>query len=329
MQADLGQKPFALAYSGGADSTVLLHVCHSLAQQLGFKFHAVHVNHGLQAPAAAWELDCGNVAQQLGIPFQALRVSVNLQSGEGLEAAARHARYEAIAHWMRATGMSDLWTAHHADDQLETVLLQLFRGSGYRGLAGMESVSPWPVFTHQYPDLRLIRPLLTVKRELIDQAIAQMEFAHVTDPSNQDEKLRRNWVRNSLLPQLKMQFPQVEASLFRLSGFFKTHFEAVDSQVLAALSNVSLASGELNLLGFNGLEQVLRVEVLRAWLQAQGVRCGSDKLIELNRQLELEKGGRRQVAKGWSVNVRQRKASLTVDPMQNQINNQISDKNSD
>ena len=79
-QSGLGQRQFALAFSGGADSTVLLHVCHSLAQQLGFKFHAVHVNHGLQKPADEWELQCRQIAQQLNLPFQALKVRVDRKS---------------------------------------------------------------------------------------------------------------------------------------------------------------------------------------------------------------------------------------------------------
>ncbi|MDH4395106.1 MAG: tRNA lysidine(34) synthetase TilS [Limnobacter sp.] len=305
-------KPFALAYSGGADSTALLHACHELSSKLGLTFHVVHVNHGLQKPADDWQAQCGQIAQQLGLPFQALPVSVNLQSGDGLEAAARNARYEAIADWMQSIGLTELWTAHHADDQLETVLLQLFRGSGFRGLTGMEPVSAWPVCTYKYPSLKIVRPLLEVKRSQIDQAVEECAFVHVTDPSNQDESLRRNWVRHTLLPQLQTQFPQMEASLHRLSDFFKTHFNEVDERVAAAMPTVSTSHGQLDLIAFRALDADLRLEVLRAWLQAQGVRCGSDKLIELNRQLDLEKGGMRQVAKGWSLQVQQHKARLIM-----------------
>lgn len=306
-------KPFALAYSGGADSTVLLHTCHELSSKLGLTFHVVHVNHGLQQHADNWQDQCGQIALELGLPFQALQVSVDLQSGDGLEAAARNARYEAIATWMQSIGLTELWTAHHADDQLETVLLQLFRGSGFRGLTGMEPVSAWAVCTHKFPSLKIVRPLLEVKRSQIDQAVNECAFVHVTDPSNQDETLRRNWVRHTLLPQLQSQFPQIDASLHRLSGFFKNHFDAVDARVAAALPAVSNGQGQLDLIAFRVLGADLRLEVLRAWLQAQGVRCGSDKLIELNRQLDLEKGGVRQVAKGWSLQVQQHKASLVTD----------------
>jgi tRNA(Ile)-lysidine synthase len=304
--------PFALAYSGGADSTVLLHACHALTPKFGLKLHVVHVNHGLQKPADEWELQCRQIAQQLNLPFQALRVSVDLRSGDGLEAAARQARYQAIAHWMQTLGLTELWTAHHADDQLETVLLQLFRGSGFRGLTGMNPVSPWPVFTHNYPTLRLVRPLLEVRRQLIDEVVQQCGLTHVSDPSNQDESLRRNWVRHTLIPQLQTQFPQLDASLHRLSDFFKNHFDEVDRQALETMPKVSTTEGELDLIGFRQLAADLRLEVLRAWLQAHGVRCGSDKLIELNRQLDLEKGGMRQVAKAWSVNVRKHKAYVQI-----------------
>lgn len=311
-EASLAIPAFALAYSGGADSTVLLNACHALASRYDLNIHVVHVNHGLQKPADKWEAQCEQTAQRLNLPFQALKVRVDLQSGDGLEAAARQARYEAIAKWMQSRHLSELWTAHHADDQIETVLLQLFRGSGFRGLTGMSPVSPWPVFTHRYPSLRLVRPMLNIRRRVIDEVVQQCGFVHVTDPSNQDDMLRRNWIRNTLMPELKSRFPQVEASIQRLSSFFETHFEAVDQQTQEALSQVTNPSGQLNLLDFRLLGPDLRLEVLRAWLGAHGVRCGSDKLIELNRQLDLHKGGARQVAKAWFVHVHKHQACVQM-----------------
>lgn len=314
--------PIALAYSGGADSTVLLNVCHALASQFDLNIHVVHVNHGLQKPADDWEAQCKRLAQQFNLPFQALKVRVDLQSGDGLEAAARQARYEAIAQWMQAHNLSELWTAHHADDQIETVLLQLFRGSGFRGLTGMSPISPWPVRTHLHPSLRLVRPLLNIRRKVIDEVVQQCSFDYVTDPSNQDDSLRRNWVRNNLMPELKSRFPQVEASIHRLSEFFQTHFQEMDRHTQEVLLQVISPGGQLNLIDFRPLRPDLRLEVLRAWLGAQGVRCGSDKLIELNRQLDLPQGGMRQVAKAWFVHVQKQQARVQTGSDLNSIEDQ-------
>lgn len=303
-----------LAYSGGLDSTVLLHTLHAL----GLPFQAVHVNHGLQPAAPDWERHCSQEAAQLGVPFHGLRVQVHLNTGLGLEAAAREARYRAIAQSLtialdRGSKPVCVLTAHHQDDQLETVLLQLFRGSGLRGLAGMAPCSDWPVDSHLHPELKLLRPLLGFKRADLEALAEAKGWAHIEDPSNQDHQLRRNWLRQVLLPELNTQFPQAEQGVLRLSAFVTEHFNGLDSQVQAALPGVWAPDSGLDLKAFRQHDTALRLELLRFCLLQAGVRCGSAPLQEMNRQLDLTEGGKRQVAKGWFMLVSRHRASIHLE----------------
>lgn len=296
---------FVVAYSGGVDSTVLLHALHALHLPL----HAVHVNHGLQSSADNWEGHCQVQCQKLGVPFTALRVDVQ-QGRDGLEGAARLARYRAIFGWMKLHGHTVLLCAHHQDDQLETVLLQLFRGSGLRGVGGMRALGPVGVDRHLHPDLLLGRPLLACsKADIVDYA-RQYQLDHVVDPSNTDTALRRNWVRHELLPNLAKHFPQSPNALLQLAAHFQAHYAGEDALADEAMRHVIGPNGDLQLehwLAFDDMEQV---STLRHWLLGQGVRCGRLKLIELARQLRIRKGGMRQVNKGWAVKVSKGHARL-------------------
>lgn len=293
-----------VAYSGGVDSTALLHGL----SQLGVPLHAVHVNHNLQTVSGSWVQHCEVQCMQWGIPFTALNVTVTGNT-DGLEGEARIARYRAIFQWMKTQGLDVLVCAHHQDDQLETVLLQLLRGSGLRGVAGMQRIGPVGVDRHLHPDLLLCRPLLnTTKRELLDYA-QQHQLGFVNDPSNSNTHLRRNWVRAELLPQIEMHFPQGPKALLRLAEFFQAHYQSEDAES-ARLIDPLIDGGALKLPEWRGLDAENRSACLRLWLLDQGVRCGRAKLLELERQLLINKGGMRQVAQGWHVEVREKKAHL-------------------
>jgi len=174
---------YLIAYSGGLDSTVLLHALASQAPSLAAPLAAVHIHHGLQAPADQWLDHCLAQCAELGIHCEALRVSVARDSGEGLEASARHARYRAIAQVMEEGDM--LLTAHHQDDQAETLLLQLLRGSGVAGLAAMAPVKSFARGWHA-------RPLLDFTRAQLQAYGEVQQLRWIDDPSNFDTSLERN-----------------------------------------------------------------------------------------------------------------------------------------
>ena len=296
---------FVVAYSGGVDSTVLLHALHAM----GLPLHAVHVNHQIQPQANAWEEHCKNQCEHWGVPFTALRVDV--EPGDlGLEGQARVVRYRAIFSWMKANQHTVLLCAHHRDDQLETVLLQLLRGSGLRGVGGMRAVGPVGVDRHLHPDLLLGRPLLDCSKASLLEYAHVNRLPHIEDPSNNDTTLRRNWIRHELLPNLEEHFPQSPKAFLQLAEFFRAHYSEEDSNTQAKAPQVISEHGGLQLIQWRALDDSAQLNTLRHWLLGHGVRCGKLKLIELARQLRVNKGGIREVKKGWQVKVSRQQAHL-------------------
>lgn len=216
-QAILQRLPAAatlcVAFSGGRDSTVLLHALARLRGDRRFVLRAVHVNHRLQSAAGEWAAHCAAVAGSLAVPCRTLRVTVRNERGQGLEAAAREARYAALAQDL-APG-EWLLTAHHSDDQLETVLLHLFRGSGVSGLAGI------PADTAFGPG-RLCRPLLGVAAASLeayaDQYLAPDGPGWLTDPMNADTAFDRGFIRHEVAPVLRRRFPAAVSAIGRTAA---------------------------------------------------------------------------------------------------------------
>lgn len=210
LRAALAEPParrLIVAYSGGVDSHVLLHLLAShRAAWPDRTLAAIHVDHGLQAASAAWSEHCAQVCRELAIPFQALAIDARPMPGESPEAAARRARYAALAPALDPD--SALLTAHHRDDQAETLLLQLLRGAGPHGLAAMPVVSRlgrgW-----------LWRPLLDVDRaDLL--AYAHAHGLHwIEDASNADPGFDRNYLRHQVLPLLRERWPAANRTLAR------------------------------------------------------------------------------------------------------------------
>ncbi|QEY64578.1 tRNA lysidine(34) synthetase TilS [Metapseudomonas lalkuanensis] len=194
-----------VAYSGGLDSTVLLHLLVRLARREALPpISAIHIHHGLQPAADAWPEHCRRVCDELGVPLKLLRVKVD--SGPSLERAAREARYAAFS---RQLGVGDvLLSAQHRDDQAETLLFRLLRGAGVRGLAGM-------------PESRalgaglLARPFLQFSRAELEAFARTEGLAWVEDPSNADTSLARNFLRHDVFPVLQARWPKAVECLAR------------------------------------------------------------------------------------------------------------------
>ena len=194
-----------LAWSGGRDSTVLLHLLHSWSAETGIELLVLHVNHGLQACADGWEAHCEQLAKELGVSLQCFHVRVD-NDGLGLEASARAARYAVLQSAMHADDW--LLTAHHEDDQAETVLLNLMRGSGIRGLRGT-------AVCRRLERGFLVRPLLAVSGRAIADYAVQHKLVWIDDHSNANQRHDRNYLRGTVLPALRDRWPQAARSLAR------------------------------------------------------------------------------------------------------------------
>lgn len=269
-----------VALSGGRDSVALLQALADRRAQLPLALSALHVHHGLSANADAWADFCADLCRRLGVPLQVARVTVAGTAGEGLEAAARRARYAAFA---AGAGAAADWLAlaHHRDDQAETLLLNLLRGAGVDGLAAM----PEERLLAPGARLRLVRPLLAVARQEIDDWLAGRGLTWVDDESNADSRLRRNFLRNDVLPRLAGVFPQPAAALAR-SAALLAESAALADELAAADAALVADGGTLRLSGFNALPPARRANLLRRQLRAHGGRMPDARyLAEILRQL--------------------------------------------
>ena len=197
--------------SGGADSVCLLHFLQYLAKEKHFALAAVHVNHGLRGRAAAAdEKFCKALCKQLGIDLFVKKVdaaAVAKKYDLSPEHGARKARYGAYQQVAKKWGATKLALGHHLDDQAETFLLNLLRGTKAQGLAGI------PLCRTLRSGVEIVRPLLCITRAQVEEYLAQNKLTHVTDQTNFDDAYRRNWVRNKLLPLLETKQPQIREHL--------------------------------------------------------------------------------------------------------------------
>jgi tRNA(Ile)-lysidine synthase len=252
-----------VAFSGGPDSTALLHALAALPQAHARGLRALHVDHGLHADSGGWAMQAQAFCASLGIVCEVLRVDVSQESGEGLEAAARHARYAAFAQAIRPGEW--LLLGHHRDDQAETVLLKLLRGAGPRGLGGMQAVRTLGAGN-------LWRPLLELPRELLSAYVQEHRLPCIEDPSNGDTTLARNHLRHEILPRLHRYFPQAVDSILHSAGLCRAADEALRTYWLDAFPTVhDEATGSLDAAAWMALAPALREPLLDHWLHARGL----------------------------------------------------------
>ncbi|WJW76593.1 tRNA lysidine(34) synthetase TilS [Thiohalobacter sp. IOR34] len=262
---------FWVAFSGGLDSRVLLQALASVRERLPAAPGAVHVEHGLQPEAAAWAEDCRAFCASADIPFVHLQVDARAAAGESPEAAARSARYRALADWL-PPGHA-LLTAHHQDDQAETLMLQLLRGAGPRGLAAMPARSP---FARGW----LLRPLLESGREDLRRYAATVGLRWIEDPSNRDRRYDRNLLRHEILPRLQQRWPATAAVLSRVAAHQAEAAGLLDE--LAALDAAAAAgaeAGTLSVAALRALRSPRRRNLLRYWLRGHGLPLPSSAVL--------------------------------------------------
>jgi tRNA(Ile)-lysidine synthase len=251
-----------VAFSGGLDSTVLLHSAAQLRSQLPWPLRAIHVNHQIHADAACWAEHCEAVAAGLGVPFACATVHLANIRSHGIEAAAREARYAALRSHLRAGEV--LLTAHHADDQAETLLLALVRGTGVRGLAGMPALQRFGTGWHA-------RPLLDVRRAALEAWAREQSLRWIEDPSNESVRFARNFLRSELVPRLQARWPRAVEHLGETAATLGEAAELLDE--LAALDCSRYAvDGCLDVQALATLSAPRARNLLRWWLRAHGAR---------------------------------------------------------
>ena len=287
-----GCRRLVVGYSGGLDSQVLLHV---LANQRtawpARTLHAVYIDHGLQAHSAAWGAHCAQVCQALDVPFQIRNVTVELAPGDSPEAAARCARYAALATELGPDAA--LLTAHHRDDQAETLLLQLLRGAGPHGLAAMPTSarlgSGW-----------LLRPWLTIDRATLLAYGQRHGLRWIEDPSNSDTGFDRNYLRHCVLPLLQQRWPGATYALARSARWCAEAAAELDQQAAIDLAQATPTSADrLSLTVLRPLSASRQRYLLRYWLRRLALPVPDSRQLEQLRNQALSAAHDRQPAVRW------------------------------
>ncbi|HSC95108.1 MAG TPA: tRNA lysidine(34) synthetase TilS [Burkholderiales bacterium] len=259
--------------SGGVDSVVLLDLLQRVSRTLRFRLSALHINHQLSRNAARWSAFCRDLCRRRGISFESVRVEV--RRGDSLEAAARDARYAVFARQQ----CDFVVLAHHRDDQVETLLLQLLRGAGAKGLAGMP-----PVRKAEGGKPSILRPLLDVTREEILDYARRRKLEWIEDESNQDVYFHRNFIRHEVLPLIARRFPAYRATLARAAGHLAEAAQVLD-ELAAADAAGHLEGGTLSVAAFRSLPPARARNLLRYLLASHGVPMpNAERLDEALRQ---------------------------------------------
>ena len=257
-----------VAYSGGLDSHVLLHL---VSQIKPYHVRSIHINHGLQKEADAWSQHCKNTCDELDVPIEIFSLNLKIQKGDSLEEEARKGRYQALVSSIQSDEV--LLTAHHQNDQAETLLLQLFRGAGISGLASMPNISQFGKAEHA-------RPLLDVTLLELENYAKQNDLKFIKDPSNRDTRFDRNFLRQEILPQLRSRWKGIDKTLARVAShqaeaknildevaeqdFLSIHSKLDNTLSIKLLSNLSLARQKL---------------LIRYWINKSGFQTPSEKKL--------------------------------------------------
>jgi tRNA(Ile)-lysidine synthase len=259
-----------VAFSGGVDSAALLHALASLRQtHPDWQIRAIHVNHQLQATSSDWAQRCVEFASKLTLPLLIKAVEVDRKHAQGLEAAARDVRYAAFAQEL--TDQEVLLTAHHADDQLETMLLALMRGAGVRGLSAMPTCSRFENGWHA-------RPLLAFTRDQIQAWAREQGIDAIEDPSNRNERHDRNYLRHRVLPILRERWSAASINAVRSASHLGEASQLLDE--LARVDHQTCAVGAcLSVAAIRDLRAERRRNLIRYWLRQQNFDAPSTRVL--------------------------------------------------
>ncbi len=264
-----------VAFSGGVDSHVLLHLCAS-SVALKNKLTAVYVHHGLQKQADYWAKHCEAIAMQLSVSFSMLSVDARQRPGESPEETARNLRYQALQPLLDENDV--LLVGQHREDQLETVLLQLFRGAGLAGLAAMPEKA-------SFGKGSLLRPLLDIPQQEIKAYAVEHKLNWIEDPSNFENDFDRNYLRNNIIPLIKKRWPAADKTVFRSAKHCAQAQQLISRQTESLFPAVyNVQDGTLSIVELHKLGNYEQTLVIRMWLCKTRQKNPSEQLIRQIRE---------------------------------------------
>ena len=273
IQSSCSSKEFLIAYSGGLDSHVLLHLMNAISQTTDIKIRALYVNHGLQKEADIWATHCQKTCQEMQISCDVVKLNLSLESGESVEALARNGRYQALQQSLQMDEV--LLTAHHQNDQAETLLLQLFRGAGVDGLASMPKITGFGLGQQ-------LRPLLDFSKDDLVAYANHYHLDYIDDPSNQDHRFDRNYLRHVVIPLIQERWLGINKVLARAADIQAETAQVLDNLAAEDLQEIRSTSHQENELSINALlllSEPRQKLVLRYWIKQQGFLAPSSKKL--------------------------------------------------
>jgi tRNA(Ile)-lysidine synthase len=275
----------AVAFSGGLDSAVLLDLAIKYCSEKSISLFAFHVQHGISPNADTWLDHCKNVCINSTINFDYARVNLLDGGNHSIEARARTARYRALGDLCIKHGATVLLTAHHQDDQAETVLLQLLRGSGVAGLSGMDAFD-YAANLLGDENLLLARPLLELTRAELEQFANEQAISYVNDESNDDHRYARNALRHRVMPILQQISPGYAERIARSASHLKSAHRVLSEVSLQDLAHAKLDDGSLSIDHIKSLSSERIRNLLRYWIGELGAQMPTTaRLDELHSQL--------------------------------------------
>jgi len=304
-----GPRPHvAVAFSGGIDSTVLADMLARQRRKFA-SLRLMHVDHGLQAASADWSQHCARFARSMRLPFVSLKARISRQSGASPEAAARDARYAQLAHALKPGEV--LVTAQHRDDQVETLLLQLFRGAGVPGLAAMPPIA-------DFGPGRIARPLLDVSRAEIEQYAQRRRLNWIEDPTNALVRFDRNFLRHRVLPGIRARWKGVDEAVARSARHMAEAAGLLEAVARRDLDACADGAG-LNVAALRALPAPRRRNALRAFILRAGLEAPSAaKLREMSAPLLVARADAQPVVDFTGGALRRRGGRLELEVVSQQ-----------
>lgn len=260
-----------IAYSGGMDSHVLLQAFCEIRDKLRAKITAIHIDHGINDSSGAWAEHCSRICAGLDIELVTHSIEDNCPKGESIESWARSRRYEIFRSCMSTGDL--LCTAQHLDDQAETLLLQLFRGAGPRGLSAMPEI-------RRFGPGWIARPFLDVSRDELHKYAVLKSLSWIEDDMNANLNFDRSFIRHGILPDLRKRWPNISLVLSRASIHQAEAAALLDNLAALDFSNFELSSPDvLSLDGFQNLSESRRKNLIRYWLRKQGMPVPDSRIL--------------------------------------------------
>lgn len=293
-----------IAYSGGVDSHVLLHAMSVLREKYQLNLHAVHIHHGLLPHANEWSAHCEKICAGLSVSFQCVKVAITHSKGESLEALARQARYQAFSELMRSEDL--LVVAHHQDDQAETLMLQLMRGAGLKGLASMPTKKS---FFRGF----VLRPFLTVRRQNILSYAKKHNLSWVEDTSNHDLRFDRNYMRFKIMPLMRDRWPGLSKTFLRVARLSAEANELLETMGQDDVKKLQDNNGRLSLVLLKTMAHPRVKNILRSWILHNEFQLPHEKHIDqIIKNVIFAKGDAKPCVSWANVEVRRFRNHLFI-----------------